>query len=209
MRDETFQMMIDQRETIQNVVDEIAAPVVERIRADNDCTLTRFVDIVASLVTKAMRLSNVQFMPDEGMRPINDPTEKLENPRITYKVIDRVPKENKPRIRQVVNEQSEDASKRFVTLYGQRFACKIQFNIFATEYSSANKVMSELEDLLIKYSGYIKQQGVAELFFIRHFTDQDLDAFRQDMSVRSLQYYVETERVIAEFNGEITDITIT
>ena len=75
----------------------------------------------------------------------------------------------------------------------------MQFHIIASDYRQANKVMNDFESLIFNYTAFFKKNGVAEILFEKHFTDRNLDPFRQNLSIRSLQYYVEIERLFTEF----------
>ena len=68
--------------------------------------------------------------------------------------------------------------------------------------------MNDFEDLIFNYTPYFKKNGVAEILFEKHFTDKNLDLFRQTLSVRSLQYYLEIEKLTAVFETDIEEITI-
>ena len=68
--------------------------------------------------------------------------------------------------------------------------------------------MTTLEDTIFTYTGYFKSKGVAELIFKRHFTDKNYDRYRQWLSVRSLQYDIEIEKLITVFDTTIEEISI-
>lgn len=179
-------------------------------KADKSATLYDFIDMVAMLVGKIMKDPKVEFIPDEGARPSVDPAIPLEAPTIYYDVVERSPKlERKPRVREelsgVCDEQGE---KRQVSVWGQKFSCIIQFNLLACDYRTANAVMHNFEKLIFGYTPYFKRNGVAEILFKKHFSDKNLNIFRQNLSVRSLQYYVEIERLMSVYEAEIKEITI-
>ena len=68
--------------------------------------------------------------------------------------------------------------------------------------------MNTLEDTIFTYSGYFKSKGVAEIVFKRHFTDRNYDRYRQWLSVRSLQYDIEIEKLTTVFDTTIESISI-
>lgn len=188
-----------------------AGPDPEPQKALKSASLQDFVEMIAKLVSKTMKKQGVIFKPDEGARLIVDPSKPLENPYIFYEVVSRVPKlERKPREREEIMEAGADTkSNRQGRIWGQKFACIVQFNLLACDYSTVNAVMNDFENLIFSYTPYFKKNGVAEILFEKHFTDKNLDIFRQTLSVRSLQYYVEIEKLIAVFESEIEEITIT
>jgi len=183
---------------------------IEPTKSLKSASLHDFVEMVAKIVSKTMKKEKVIFMPDEGTRLTVDPSKPIENPYIFFEVIERKPKkELKPRERESIMEVGDDKkSIRQGRIWGQKFTAIVQFNFLACDYSTVNTVMNDFEDLIFKYTPYFKKNGVAEILFEKHFTDKNLDMFRQSLSVRSLQYYLEIEKLIAVFESEIEDITI-
>lgn len=176
------------------------------LKADKSASLYDFIKMVSKVVALALKDKGVEFVPDEGKRLVIDPQVPLEHPYITYKVVDRSPKgELKPREREtlIVENTDNETDARKGRVYGQKFKCIVQFNIIASEYSEADEVMNTFEDLMMSYAHYFKKNGVAELLFEKHFTDENFDIFRQTVSVRSLQYYVEVEKLTVMFDQEI------
>ena len=57
--------------------------------------------------------------------------------------------------------------------------------------------------MLSKYAGYFKENGVSEILFEKQFTDENYDSYRQSVSVRTLQYRVDIQRV-----KQLTDTTM-
>lgn len=181
------------------------------LKANKSATLQDFIKMVSKIVGIALKKQNVEFVPDEGKRIIIDPNEEITHPYITYKVISRTPKgELKPREREhlISEEVHRDGEGRQGRVYGQKFKCYVQFNIIASEYNEADEVMNTFEDLILSYAHYFKKNGVAEILFEKHFTDENFDVYRQSVSVRSLQYYVEVEKLTVVFDSEIEDVQI-
>ena len=181
------------------------------LKANKSANLQDFIQMVSKIVSIALKHKNVEFVPDEGKRIIVDPNQEIAHPYITYKVISRTPKqERKPREREsLINEKTyKDGEGRQGRVYGQKFKCLIQFNIIASEYSEADEVMNIFEDLILSYAHYFKKNGVAEILFEKHFTDEIFDVYRQSVSVRNLQYYVEVEKLTVIFDSEIKDVLI-
>lgn len=182
-------------------------------KADKSADLEDFMEMVGKVVSKALKKKKVEFQPDEGARLSDDMLKKLDHPVITFSIINMVPKgELKPRIREKVNESLDgDINKNAARpgrVSGQKFKCTVQFNIIANDYKQSTAVMKDFEELIFNYTAYFKRNGVAELLFSRRFTDQNLDEYRQSTSIRSLQYYVEIERLYAEFLTETGDIAV-
>ena len=183
---------------------------VERQRSAQGADLDDLADMLAKLVSKSMRKSKVEFSPNEGARPLTDASTKIDSPRIYFSIIDSAPKQElKPRVREEINELTEDKhNRRMGVIYGKRYVNIVQFDIFAPDYTEANTVMKNFEELIFDYSSYLKENGIAEIYLQKRFTDRNLDAYRQHFSVRSLQYYVETEKLFARFGEVVESVSV-
>ena len=185
---------------------------IDKQQADKNCDLDDLFNMINKLVVKALKKDNVEFNPDEGARFVVDQQVPINHPIIQFDVISYEPKlELKPRVINQFIEESDDKNdrwKRHGQVWSQRFKCVIQFNIIGSDYITANKVMRDFEELMFRYSGYFKQQGVAEIVFKSRFSDKNYDYYRQNLSVRSLQYYVEIERNYVSYDTDISGVLI-
>lgn len=173
-------------------------------KAESNASIEEFISMIAKFISKHDK--KIVFLPDEGAI-IADPKKTLDNPIVMYEVISRIPHfEQKPRLLEDVID-SDGKNKRFGSIWSQKFKSIIQFNIVACDYFEANKVMNTFEDMIMKYTGYFKKNGVSEIIFQKQFTDKNLDKYRQYLSVRSLQYMVVTEKLTTVFDGIIEDIS--
>ncbi|MDY6153165.1 MAG: hypothetical protein SPI06_07120 [Terrisporobacter sp.] len=174
-------------------------------KSDKGASLFDFIKMLDKIITLSMK--NVSFVPDEGKTLALDSMKNMDKPLITYKVNKReIKDELKPRVRQEIEELDENNEKRTGDVYGQRFKCEIQFNIFSTTYEQAEDIMEEFETLMISFAGYFKRNGVAEIFFKQHITDDAYVKFRETFSVRNLIYYVEIEKLTVIFKEKIKEI---
>lgn len=195
-------------------VKDIKEPEIEHpedkfiLTAENNASIFDLIKMIDKIVKIGMKDLQVQFIPDEDKTPIHAPEIKLDSPYITYKILERSPKgEFKPRVRQQIEEKSADKEEaRVGQVYGQKFASIIQFDIFSSVYATAEQVMERFEELLFTYAGYFKKNGVSEIYFKKQYTDSSYDMYRQQISVRSIQYYVETEKLIVVFRDKIQEI---
>lgn len=178
------------------------------LKAERNASLFDLVKMIEKLVKLTMNDLKVEFVPDEDKIPVKTPEVNIDHPYITYKVIERAPKnEFKPRVREHIEEKSHDKNEaRFGQVYGQKFASIIQFDIFASVYATAEEVMERFEELLFIYAGYLKKNGISEIYFKQQHTDSSYDIYRQQVSIRSIRYYVETEKVIVVFRDKIQEI---
>ena len=179
-------------------------------RAEKGASMADFFELVKKMVIKGLKKERVEIIPNDGPRRVLDPAEKIDHPIIFYKVVSRVPREKnyKPRFREDIYDRNPDGSElRQGAIYGQFFDCEIQFDIVASDYSAADRVMNAFEDAMQKYAGFFKRNGVSEVLFAKQFTDENLDIYRQKMSVRSLIYDVTIERIRLAYDTTITEIT--
>ena len=189
---------------------DVRASVTPLSTAAKNATVEDFISMVTKLSNKALKSLNVEFYPDEGAT-IADPEKKLEKTAILYRVIERKPKNelkmrHSENIEEVVDEKTN--KKRLGQIWSQRQDCIIQFDIIASDYATANKVMNSFEDMIFQYSGYFKDNGIAEIYFKKYFTDTSIDRYRQYLSVRSIQYFVEIEKQTTIFNSTLEEIVV-
>lgn len=176
-------------------------------KADKSANLFDLIKMINKLVTITM--PDVLFIPEEGKVLATDAMNKIEKPFITYKILSRIPKkEIKARIREDIEEISDDEDKRAGEVWGQKFECNIQFNIFASVYDKAEEVMEHFEELITSYTGFFKKNGIAEILFKKQYTDESYVNLRETLSVRNLCYYVEIEKLTVIFREKIKEIEL-
>ena len=206
-----FEELMQQREFSVNRQDAIVLPSNPKPvkqKAEKGCTLFECISMIATLVELAM--PGVRFEPDEGKVMSLDAMQNFDKPVITYSVVQRETKsEIKPRLRELIEEaDGNNGEKRVAEVWGQKFKCLIQFNVFASVYKEAEQVMEKFEETIIQHAGFLKRNGVAEIFFNRHLTDSHFDTMRETLSIRNLEYYVEIEKLTVMFKEKINQIEI-
>lgn len=208
----SFEEMMDRRQDLFSMKSELeilpSNPKSIRQKAEKGASLYDFIKMVDKLIELVM--PDVKFVPDEGKIITLDAMNKFDCPVITYQVIKRKPKkELKPRIREMVIEKDvDDSTERTGEIWGQKFECLVQFNVFASVYSEAEQVMENFEETIIKHAGFFKRNGVAEIIFNEHITDSHFDTLRESLSIRSLLYYVEIEKLTVMFKEKINEIEL-
>lgn len=177
------------------------------LTASKSATLFDFIKMVDKLITLTMKDDKVKFIPDEG-KPVELKSEKgFDHPIIAYKLIERKPKDElKPRYREGFVEEDSHGDGRVGEIYGQKFQCHVQFDIYASKYDEVESIMEHFEDMMITYAGYFKKNGVAELLFDKQLTDSSYEIARQTLSVRNVRYYVEIEKLTVIMNESIKTI---
>ena len=136
-------------------------------KAKGTASLLDFIDMVALIVESTMDDLNVTFMTDERAYLVKeDPLEPINHPMITFKILEREHTEGtsyKPR----QMEQIEGEDGRPGVIYSERFTNLVQFNIIASEYRVAWKVMEQFEDLMISYAETIRGNGIVEYYLLK------------------------------------------
>ena len=134
------------------------------LKADKAATMNDFITMVDKIVTKTLSEYKVEFMPDEGKIVYLSNDEKLDHPVITYKLLDRKPKgELKPRIRESFCEEANGDS-RVGEIYGQKFKCHIEFNVFASEYKMCNKIVDKFEDITVSPENILELDKICKSY---------------------------------------------
>lgn len=183
-------------------------------RAKKSASFEDFIEMVNRLISKIINKKfknkfKVEFSPDEGSKTKVSATESLTEPHIQFSIISRIPQPNsiKPRPREEFTEKNPDGTDgRKGIIYSQIFDYIIQFDILASDYSTANAVMNYFEDAMFNYTSYFKENGVSELLFLKQYTDANLDVYRNTVSVRSLQYRVSIEKNRLVYDTELVEL---
>lgn len=155
----------------------------------------------------------------ESMRPtMAVPVNEFQK-TVTYKIVRKEPghvaggpafgpmKETKPRLRDpfVKSEGSDDESYE---IYGQRFENLVQFDCWAKSNREAEELIEWFEDFLLVIAGPIKKAGLAELKYWARREDQSIAQWKTPLQVRTLVYYLVTEKLIRVKHGLIKTITV-
>lgn len=178
------------------------------LRANESASFDDFIEMVSKLVCLTMDEDNVEFLPDENQHVIISPEIKTDKTYISYRLLSRTPeREIKPMAREDIIEPGVNKEdERAGTIYGQRFDCIVQFNIFASEYKTANKIMKSFEEMIFSFTGYMMSKGVQHILFKGQYTDSDFDIYRKTMSVRNLRYEIKIEDLIVIFKEKVESI---
>lgn len=174
--------------------------------ADGNCSCFDFIKMVQRLVSLDLKKYDIEFSSDRLSYKADDIQINLDRPIITYQTISRIPtRELKPMQRYGIVDKKANV---IGTVYAQRYECIVQFNIFASVYNLAEEVMSSFEDMMIKYTGYFKRNGVAELLFKEEIADSDYNLYRQVVSVRNIRYKVHVDKIYDNLSPIIQDAII-
>lgn len=201
-------LLREQEEAREAYANKSPTVIKERLKAEKNADIPDLIEMISQMVTVGMKELNVEFVPDDGARLIIDPNKKtVKKNYIYFFVYSRIPLEMKPRFREEIQTNVDNGNKRRIgNIYGQKFEAIIQFNIIGCSYDEANKVMTRFEELMFQYIGYFKKNGIIDCVFHKQLTDQNYDVYRNNVSVRNLQYKCQVERLIPEFDAMMVDI---
>lgn len=183
---------------------------IDMLRAKDSASFDDFIKMTSNLVCLTMDdlEYNVEFIPQDNQDRIIDPDIKTDKVFITYNLVSREPlREIKPMFREEIIEKCDvTGEERRGAIYGQKYKCEVQFNIFASEYKLANEVMKIFEDMLFSFTGYMKERGISNILFKQQYTDSDFNIYRKSLSVRNLRYTIETESLIVVMSDKVDQI---
>ena len=183
---------------------------VDRLRAEQSISFDEFIELLVKLVEKALYEDQVKMSPDEGAT-INDRDKPINNPYIFFKIISgKTINSIKPRLMENTIRRApghpeyrpdnkypvkENIAEEGVEVYRHAFEYILQFDIFASSYATANKVLKDFEELMYDYTGYVKSRGVNELLYDQRLTDESNVQYREKYSVRSVRYILRIDKI--------------
>lgn len=131
--------------------------------------------------------------------PRGEDPDKLVLPQITFDVNSREISEKtsiKPILTETISEvvAGQKTGDAF-NLYRQWFDCIVEFNFWGRTNLEARKLMARFEGLIGAYSGYLKRQGISEIFFLKEINPHQSMHFLDGVPMRSLMYYIRLERI--------------
>ncbi len=128
-------------------------------------------------------------------------------PQITIEINTRDISEDlgglKPILFDIVKDDVTDDS---FLLYRQWFDCDVEFNIYGRNTKDARQLMNKFEKLITTYTGYLKRNGVSEIFFLRETNPRCSLNYNELTPMRCIYYYVRLESIMAVRQSTIDKI---
>lgn len=125
--------------------------------------------------------------------------EKIIVPQINYGInLREVAKGTSPKptltdtIDEMVNGVKTGDSFR---VYRQSFDCIVEFNFWDNSSKGCRALMNRFEEIIATYSGYLKEQGVSEIFFLKEVPAKYSLNYSDGMPMKCLYYFVRLERI--------------
>ena len=79
-------------------------------------------------------------------------------------------------------------------IYRQSFDCIVEFNFLCQTSKDCRKLMNDFEEIIITYSGYLKEQGIGEIFFLKEVPPKYSLTFNEKIPMKCCYYFVKLER---------------
>lgn len=154
----------------------------------NISSIEQFSNVLQKLIELTM--PNVTFKSQYDFN-----NSKEENyPIITYDINNREYSEYtgiKPTKHFTNIQTSVGKVNRYSTLYD----CNIEFCFYGLTDKQANETMEEFEKILTIYTGYLKEKGVSEIFFLKQIPSKASIHYIKDLSMKSCIWYVRLEKI--------------
>lgn len=176
------------------------------------------IDDVEQLADILKRLCNAAWGPDWG--ELSPDLKKGEDsssiilPQITIDINTRDIAENmggiKPKLVDIVKEIDANGSETgdAFLIYRQWYDCNIEFNFYGRNNKDARKLQKKFETLLTVYTGYLKRQGISEMFFEREVSPKSSLNYDESTPMRCIYYYIRFESIIPIRQSLINNINV-
>lgn len=163
--------------------------------AQGNAQVKDFFEMVVAILESVLEDYDVEVIPwEKAYLKKEDPDQKLKNYVVTYRVKDRRHKPNTAYKPKLDDTFLDDTGDRTISRWTEYFVTQVQFSILGMQYDVAWEIMDILEETLIYYSSYIKQQGIREFYFVNQDQDDYVQDFREIGTVFTLNYCIETEK---------------
>jgi len=162
----------------------------------NVSSVRKFYDIIYVLLqTKFVKEHWPIFNQDTFRYAAFSPSVETTTPCITYWTFQREPMgEPRPRIREQLADPNHPGQG--IEVRGQRFANTVQFDCWDPSGDVAEDLAESFENMMFGFSGYLQQCGVALSRFVQQLRDETVTAWKDDITNRTLRYFIITERII-------------
>ena len=164
------------------------------------------IDDVEQLADILKRLCNAAWGANWGeLSPDLKKGENSDNiilPQITLDINTRDVAENlggiKPKLVDIVNEVDANGTETgdAFLVYRQWFDCNIEFNFYGRTNKEARQLQKKFENLLTVYTGYLKRQGISEMFFEREVSPKSSLNYDESTPMRCIYYYIRFESIM-------------
>lgn len=185
--------------TLESVSDNLyQIQAFRHVADDNIDDVEQLADIIKKLCNAAWGPEWGEFSPDLKK---GEDSSKVITPQITIDMNTRDIAEGmgglKPVLVDIVKETDDSGQETgdAFLIYRQWFDCNVEFNIYGRNSREARKLMKKLETLLSVYAGYLKRNGVSEIFFEREVSPKYSLHYDESTPMRCIFYYIRFESI--------------
>ena len=91
-------------------------------------------------------------------------------------------------------------------IYRQIFDCIVEFDFFESTSKGCRQLMTRFEELLGTYTGFLKEKGVSEIFFLKEVPAKYSLNYIEGVPMKCLYYFVRLERIKTVRLSDIKEI---
>lgn len=163
----------------------------EKLRSNgNISTLDEFGELLSKMLNVIWGYNWGELSPEESS---NIDSNNIKMPSIRYSTNLREISENKSPKPTLIDITNEDDDNVYRT-YSQLFDCIVEFNIRDTSSKSCNELANKFEDALIFHAGFLKKNGISEIYFLKEVPSQYSFSFIEKIPTKTLYYFVRLEK---------------
>lgn len=103
----------------------------------------------------------------------------------------------KPTLVDIIKETDENGQETgdAFLIYRQWFDTNVEFDIYGRTNREARQLQKKFENLLNVYTGYLKRNGVSEMFFEREVSAKNSLNYNESTPMRCIYYYIRFESI--------------
>ena len=103
----------------------------------------------------------------------------------------------KPTLVDIIKETDENGQETgdAFLIYRQWFDTNVEFNIYGRTKREARQLQKKFENLLNVYTGYLKRNGISEMFFEREVSPKNSLNYNESTPMRCIYYYIRFESI--------------
>lgn len=199
-KDDIFQRYFGKNSTKHKIdlVEDIpstSVPNNETYRAEGNINIDELSYLIKSLLDDTWEDNWGEFSDSSP----NSLTESEEHifPRITFKVLNRIPSKHKlgikPRLMDITLDEKD--SNYTLLMSRQWFDCEVEFLISHHTNKEAYELMTRFELFIEAYTGYFKRKGISEIVFLNETSVDSENSVLKHKSNKSLKYLILYERI--------------
>jgi hypothetical protein len=101
----------------------------------------------------------------------------------------------KPQLISTINEviDGKNTGDSF-QVYRQTFDCIVEFDFFDNTSQGCRSLMTRFEELLMTYTGYLKSEGISEIYFLKEVPAKYSLNYVEGVPMKCLYFFIRLER---------------